>query len=157
MSDMETLAPSQTSYTFNGRDFVQKPLTLRGTTRLVVVLSSEMERITKMPAFASLMAAQAVAGEDGTDAVALIAPLFSIMAELGDTLPKVVCIMLSGKDDPQDVEFVDENVGLVDATNILRTFIEQNEPAELVANFTVLRKTLTEAIAKAKTETATAA
>lgn len=167
-TDLETLAPRQHSYTFNGRDFVQKPLTLRGTTRLVVALSGEMQRIVKMPAFAALMASNTLAGdnakgseepqeESAVDALSMVAPMFEIMSELGDTLPKVICIMLSGKDDPEDVEFVDEFVGLVDATTILRIFIEQNEPAELVANFTVLRKTLSEAIAKAKTETAVAA
>lgn len=151
-TDLEVMAPTPTEVVIGDRVFVQKPLSLRGTARLVVALSEEIQRAATSDALDSLLAQDLNEASAG----AMVPALIQVLSGIPNALPRIITIILTGDDDKEDVEFVDVNTRLVQAMRILRTFVDQNEPEELVENFMVLRSTLSDALSKAKAKTKTA-
>lgn len=146
MNDLETLAPSSVTVVIGNREFTQRPLSLRGTTRLVSVIAEEFGNAASSPALANLLETDL----DQVNAVEAAPLLLKVLQSVPNALPRVITIILTGTDEESDVDFIDANCGIAAALRVFRVFMEQNEPEELIENFTVLRTMLSTAMSKAK-------
>jgi len=152
-TDIETLAPSSVEVIIGDRTYIQRPLSLHRTANLVVVLSEEIQKAATSRALEDLLSQDM----DNIDAVAMLPMAIQVLANIPTALPRIVSIILTGADSEDEINFIDENCRLAQTMRILRTFIEQNEPEELIENFMVLRSTLSDAWSKAKVKLATPA
>ena len=148
--DLAVLAPPSVEIIIGGRTFVQKPLSLRGTARLVVAISEELQQAASSPVLASLLDTDT----DDLDAVVMVPMLVQVLSSVPNALPRLITVILTGAEATEDVEFIDNECRLPQAMGVFRTFIEQNEPEELIENFMVLRSTLSDALSKAREKTA---
>lgn len=147
-TDNATLAPTNIDVVIGERLFVQKPLSLRGTARLVNVLSVEIAKAANNPALAVLMASEA----SEMNAITLVPSLVQALAGIPDALPRIIGTILGVDVDKDEatIEYINDECSPAKAMSILRSFVEQNEPEELIANFTVLRGTFSKALNKSK-------
>lgn len=145
-NDLEVLSPSAVEQVIGDRTYVQKPLSLRGTTSLIAAIGQEVEKATASPALASLISSDL----ENVDVASLIPNMVEILATIPNAVPRILTVILTGKEDVDEIEYINDNCRLPQAVRILRTFIEQNEPEELIENFMVLRSTFTNAVNKAK-------
>jgi len=151
-NDFEILAPKPVDVTVGDRKFVQEPLSLRATTGLIVAVSEEFERATSSPAVMEFMDSDM----EKVPALSFVPKLLKALSDIPNAVPRILSIILTGDDTDADlVAFIDKQCRPVQALRILRTFVEQNEPEELIENFTALRSMLGNAMNKAKEKATT--
>lgn len=153
VNDLEVLAPTPVVVKIGERVFSQKPLSLRGTTRLVVAISEELQNAASSPALSSLLSQDLA----NVDAVGMVPIFTQVLGGIPDALPRILTVILTGEEHIEDIEYIDAECRFPQAVHVLRTFIEQNEPEVLVEDFMVLRSTLSDALSKAKAKVATPA
>lgn len=145
-SDLDVLAPAGVEVVIGGQTYSQRPLTLRKTALLVNIVAGVFEEVSTTPAMARILNTDLEGG-----VAPLVGPIVQMLARVPDALPHIITVILTGKEEAETVDHIAEYATLPDAMRILTTFVAQNEPEELIANFTLLRSTVVEAIAKAKT------
>jgi len=148
-TDTQVLLPKEVAFYIGGRTYVQKPLTLRRTTRFITAVADEAQKAVNSPSLTALLTTDL----EGIDAVAALPALMQGLQALPDALPRLMAIVLTGDEQAADIDFLDENASLADALRVARVFVEQNDVEELVENFTVLRGVVTAALEKARTKT----
>lgn len=145
-SDTEVLSPASVNVQIGEHVYVQKPLSLRGTTSLINVIGEEIQKATSTPALAALLSTDL----ENADVAALVPMMVQILSTVPNAIPRIITVILTGKEDPDEIEYINDNCRLPQAIRIVRTFIDQNEPEELIENFMVLRSTFSNAVDKVK-------
>ncbi len=150
-NDLSVLAPEERTFHIGGQDFILKPLSLKRFSILLNVVTEEVRKSAFSPAMASFMDTELNLEDMGVmEMVQMISGLFSAIP---DALPRVMTVLLTGKDDSGIADFLGEEMSIATSLRILRYTVEDNEPEELIANFTALSKRVGSAMREAKATT----
>lgn len=149
--DISILAPQPVNVTIGDRVFIQKPLSLRSTTDLLAVLQEEFNKASSA-AFLTEIAAMDI---DTDNPMSMLPTFLAMLNRIPDAAPRLMAVILGVKFSDRETfdevsEYIAETASPNQALAVFRTFLEQNEPQELIANFLALRIAFSMAMEKAK-------
>lgn len=149
--DISILAPPAVTVVIGERTFTQKPLSLRGTTDLLSVLQEEFNKASSA-AFLTEIASMEV---DTENPMSMLPTFLGMINRIPDAAPRLMAVILGAKaanaeEFDETAEYIADNASPVQALSVFRTFLEQNEPQELIANFLALRTVFSRAMEQAK-------
>ncbi len=144
-SDIETLDPVGEVVKIAGREFMQRPLGLRGTARLLDVLATAVADTGSFELFQQIGDVD-VSNPDSIDVDKIFPILLQAVRTIPDILPKLVAIALRA---PDDEEFLAEEATPIDAVKVIKTFITQNDIPQLIKDFMEVTSLFSQTVAKA--------
>lgn len=116
------------------REYCQRPLSIRGLSRVLGTVSAEINALVETPMFGALAAVDLANVNSGQVASFVVAALAAVPDMLPRFLAAVVwCTEPLHEDD--DVDYLAEHVTPIQALKILETLWEQNEPEVLIRGF----------------------
>jgi hypothetical protein len=130
-NDIQTFDPPTVTVQIAGREYVQRPLGLRGTAKFLDVLAGIIADTGSFDLFQQIGEVD-VSDPSSIDVDKAFPILIRTLQMIPEALPKLLAIVLRA---PDDEEFLAEDATLSDAVKALKTFIVQNDIPQLVRDF----------------------
>jgi hypothetical protein len=112
------------------REYKQRPLSIRGLSRVLSTVATEINALVETPMFVSL--ASVDLANISTSQVASL--MVAMLAAVPDVLPRFLASVL----DTEDVDYIAEHAMPGQALKIFETLWDQNEPEVLIRGFFAL-------------------
>jgi hypothetical protein len=126
-NNMKGILPESEQFEFMGVTYVQTPLTLSRTGKLMGIGGEAL--------FTALSNASQINGdESGPSERDMIIGFLAFLRQKSEVLPEVACI-LAGAETPEQVDTLMKHADLKVTTKIVRIFIKQNDVAQLKKDF----------------------
>ncbi len=129
---MNNILPQSKKWDIAGREFVQEPLGLYGTSRLFSVIGDAVSSITAKPEFSEITSINTANVMDNVKLITFL------MKHSPDIVIDAICIVLDA-DSPDDRAYIAKNAKLRDVMGIAKVFMAQNDIQGLRADFLELK------------------